>query len=96
MEDVDPDEELARRLHREMNGLNRVRRRAAPRIPPGELQVGSLSGRERVEASDTCLSATLQVVGRAMHCRQVWSCRWQTGNSEGQQAIKRTTIWRSR
>ena len=35
MVDVDPDEELARQLHREMNGLTRVRRRAAPPLPPG-------------------------------------------------------------
>ena len=30
--DVDPDEELARQLHREMNGLTRVRHRAG--VPP--------------------------------------------------------------
>lgn len=37
MVDVDADEELARQLHREMNGVNRVRRRAALPRPPGEL-----------------------------------------------------------
>ena len=37
MADVDPDEELARQLHREMNGLTRIRRRAAPPLPPGSL-----------------------------------------------------------
>ena len=58
MEDVDPDEELARRLHREMNGLNRVRRRAPPALPPGQLRMKSLpEGAARREAvADTCLS----------------------------------------
>ena len=37
MAEVDPDEEFARQLHREMNGLNRIRRgRAARPLPPGK------------------------------------------------------------
>ena len=61
MEDVDPDEELARRLHREMNGLNRVRRRAPPPLPPGQLRMKFLPERaaRREAEADTCLSTVL-------------------------------------
>ena len=51
MVDVDPDEELARQLHREMNGLTRVRRRGAPPLPPGQLPDGLSSRDEEKEAS---------------------------------------------
>ena len=71
MADVDPDEELARQLHREMNGLTRVRRRAAPPHPPRPLLL-VWSPSERKEGCqhrpDRFQLYTLGLVSSAIHC----------------------------